>query len=327
MGSDFYRNKRVLVTGGTGLVGRALVEQLLSGRAKVRVVSLDDGSSLPEEVEFVRLDLMREENCLQACEGIEYVFHLACVKGGVGLGESQAVNFLEGNLLMNLQVLRAAHRRGVEKYQYCSSIAVYPDSEIFREGEVWDKPPHPANRFASWGKRIAELQCEAYLEQHGYKTSIVRLANIYGPYDNFDSVSAMVVPALIRRVFEGEDPLRVWGDGNQIRDFLYVKDCARGMLLAMEKYYECDPLNLGSGVGTSIRELVERILRYAPHKPRVEWDTRKPVGNRIRLMDMTKTREKIGFYPEISLDQGVKETMEWYLAHKTDHSKMTTLSR
>ena len=323
--NNFYSDKKVLVTGGTGLLGMALVELLLQKGAKVRVVSLDPSELLSPAVEFFNLDLLEWENCLKACDGVDYAFQLACVKGGVGLRESRAVNFLEGNALVNLQMLRAAHQSGVRKYMYCSSIAVYPDAEIFREDEVWDKPPHPSNKYASWGKRIGELQCEAYLEQYGYKTSILRPANIYGPFDNFDSLSAMVVPALIARIANGEDPLVVWGDGNQVRDFLYVKDCVRGMTEALEKYYECDPLNLGSGVPTTIREVVETILKYTPSQPKVVWDTSRPIGNRIRLMDMTKARLKLGFKPAYSLDRGIKETVEWYLAHKDFQAKKVSL--
>lgn len=324
--NPFYQGKKVLVTGGTGLLGTALVDLLVKEGAKVRVVSLDDGSTLPEAVEFFRLNLTFWEACLKACEGIDYVFHLACVKGGVGLGQSRAVDFLEGNALVSFHMLKAARESGVTKYLHSSSIAVYPDSEIFREDEVWDKPPHPSNRFASWGKRIAELQCEAYLEQFGYQTCIVRPANIYGPNDNFDPVTGMAVPALIHRVLSGEDPLVVWGDGSQVRDFIYVKDCARGLLVTMEHYYKCDPLNLGTGRGTTLREVVEAILRHAPTKPRVEWDTRKPIGNRIRLMDMSKTRSKIGFETEYSLDRGIRETVEWYLAHKMEKSFRISIS-
>lgn len=317
MENNFYSGKKVLVTGGTGLVGMALVELLIEHGAKVKVVSLDSDHSLPKNVEFIRMNLLEWEACLAACRYSDYVFQLACTKGGVGQAGSQAADFLEGNLLVNLHMLKAARECGVKKYLYCSSIAVYPDGEIFQEDKVWDKPPHPSNnRYASWGKRISELQCEAYSEQYGYKTAIVRPANIYGPHDNFNPATGMVVPALISRICQGEDPLRVWGDGSQIRDFLYVKDCARGLMRVMEKYYECDPLNLGSGVGTSIRKLVETILKHVPQAPRVEWDRTKPIGNQIRLMDMTKMREKTGFRPEFSLDQGIQATVDWYLAHK-----------
>lgn len=327
MESHFYSGKKVLVAGGTGLIGTALVGLLLQRGAKVRVVALGSSASLPEGVEFLRLDLRRWEACLEACGGMEYVFQLACLKGSAGMADSHAVDFLEGTELLNLHTLKAARDCGVGKYLYCSSIGVYPDAEIFRENEVWDRPPHPWNKYANWGKRIGELQCEAYLEQYGYKTCIVRPANIYGPHDDFDPATAMAIPALIGKACRGEDPLVVWGDGSQVRDFLYVKDCARGLLMSMEKYYECDPLNLGSGTGISISEVVETILKYAPHSPRVKWDTTRPVGNRVRLMDMTKTRTKLGFYPEYSLDQGIKETMEWFLTHEIDPSKSVKLQR
>lgn len=317
MENPFYSKKKVLVTGGTGLVGRALVDLLLKEGAKVRVVSLGSSFPLPEGVEFLKADLSYWESSLQACQGMDYVFQLACAKGSAGFAKTQAAHFLEGNLLVNLHMLKAAHQSGVQRYLYCSSVAVYPDVEIFREDEVWERPPHPSNnRYASWGKRISELQCEAYGEQYGYQTCITRLANIYGPYDNFDPQTAMVIGALISRVCQGEDPLVVWGDGSQIRDFLYVKDCARGMLMAMEKYYQSDPLNLGSGIPVSIRKVVATILKYTPKTPRVEWDTAKPIGNKIRLMDMTKSRQKLGFRPEFSLEEGVKETVEWYLANQ-----------
>ncbi len=323
--SPFYSGKKVLVTGGTGLVGMALVDQLLKKGAQVRVVSLDASDFLSPDVEYLKLDLTQRENCLKVCNGMNYTFQLACVKGGVGLGESRAVNFLEGNALVNLLMLKAAHESDVEKYMYSSSIAVYPDAEIFREDEVWQTPPHPSNKYASWGKRFGELQCEAYLEQYGYKTSIVRPANIYGAFDNFDPASAMVIPALIQRICTGEDPLVVWGDGGQVRDFLYVKDCAHGMLLALENYYECDPLNLGSGIPTSIRQIVETLLKYTPQKPKVVWDTSRPTGNQVRLMDMSKTRKKLNFKPEYSLDQGIRETVEWYLANKNFQAKKQSL--
>lgn len=302
------------------MLGMAVVELLLRQQAAVRVASLDDPRHLPGDVEFFKLDLTRWDPCLQACRDMDYVFHLAGIKGGVGVGRSQGAYFLEVNALMNLHMLKAARECGVEKYLFTSSIGVYPDAEIFREDEVWDKPPHPSDKYGAWGKRLGELQCEAYLEQFNYRTCIVRPATIYGPYDNFDPTTAMVIPALTSRLCSGEDPLLVWGDGTQIRDFIYSKDCARGMLMVMEKYYECDPINLGTGVGVSIREIVEALCRYVPHVPKVEWGMSQPVGNKIRLMDITKAQQKISFYPQYSLDEGIKETVRWYLAHKNHQS-------
>ncbi len=318
MEQQFFSKKRVLVTGGTGMLGMALIQLLREYGAVVRVVSMDDPTHLPEEIEFQKSDLTQWESCRKACQGMDYVFHLAGVKGGVGIGQSQAARFLEVNTLINLHMLKAARESGVQKYLFTSSVGVYPDAEIFRENEVWDKPPHPSDQYGAWSKRIGELQCEASLEQFGYKTCIVRPSAIYGPYDNFNPKTAMVISALMSRVVSGENPLVVWGDGSQVRDFIYSKDCARGMILSMVKYHEPDPVNLGSGKGVTIREVVETILKSAPQQPRVVWDKAKPTGNRIRLMDMTKAHQKLGFKCEYSLERGIKETMEWYLKNR-DH--------
>lgn len=316
--TNWFQDKRVLITGGTGMIGMALSELLLARRAKVRVSSLDRDPVLAPGVEFRQLDLTTWEACVEACSGMDYVFHLAGIKGGVGIGRTQGARFLEGNAFINLHMLKAARECGAKKYLFTSTIGVYPDGEIFREQDVWDRPPHPSDWYGAWAKRFGELQCEASLEQYGFESVIVRPANVYGPYDNFNPKTAMAVCALIARVLEGEDPLVVWGDGTPVRDFIYSKDCARGMMLAMEYAKPCDPVNLGSGTGVSIRDLVQTICKYAPRAPKVEWDASRPKGISKRLMDMTKAREVLGFEPQYSLDQGIRETMEWYQAHR-DH--------
>lgn len=321
MQTDFFKNKKVLITGGTGMIGIALLELLLPRGAKVRVASLDKDPELPAGVEFMKLDLMQAEACTQACAGMDYVFHLAGIKGGVGIGRSQGAKFLEGNAFINMHMLKAARENNVKRYLFTSTIGVYPDAEIFREDEVWQKPPHPSDWYGAWAKRFGELQCEAYLEQYQFESVIVRPANVYGPCDNFNPKTAMVVGALIARVFQGEDPLVVWGDGTPVRDFIYSKDCARGMMLALEHAKPCDPINLGSGVGVSIKELVQTISKYAPKVLKIEWDTSKPAGNKKRLMDISKAKQEIGFEPQYSLDQGVRETMEWFRTHGAHQAK------
>ncbi len=321
MTQNLFENKKVLITGGSGMIGMALSELLIPKGAKIRVASLDREPILAPGVEFLSLDLTKSEACLEACQGMDFVFHLAGIKGGVGIGRSQGARFLEGNAFINMHMLKAARECAVKRYLFTSTIGVYPDGEIFRENEVWDKPPHPSDWYGAWAKRFGELQCEAYLEQYGFESVIVRPANVYGPYDNFNPKTAMVVGALIARVFEGEDPLVVWGDGTPIRDFIYSKDCARGMVLAMEHAKPCDPINLGSGIGVSIKELVEAICKYAPRAPRLEWDTSRPAGNRKRLMDITKARAQIGFEPKYSLEAGVQETMDWYKTHRNHQAR------
>lgn len=321
MNDKMYDGKKVLITGGTGMIGMALADLLIERGARVRIVSLDKDPELPEGVEFLRLDLTKWEECQKACAGMDYVYHLAGIKGGVGIGRSQGALFLEGNSFINLHMIKAARESGAKKYLFTSSIGVYPDGELFLEDEVWAKPPHPADWYGAWAKRFGELQCEAYLEQYGFESVIVRPANVYGPYDNFNPKTAMVVGALIARAAGGEDPLVVWGDGSPVRDFIYSKDCAYGMLLAMEKAKPCRPINLGSGVGVSVRELVETICRYLPKAPRVEWDTSKPAGNKVRLMDLSRARSEIGFEPRYSIDDGVRETLAWYLSHRENQAK------
>ncbi len=315
MKDSFYSGKQILVTGGTGMIGAPLVKLLRERNAGVRVASLDEPVNLPQDVTFLQLDLTQEEACRQACRGMDYVFHLAGIKGGVGIGRSQAAKFFEGNALINLQMLRAARESGVQKYLFTSTIGVYPDVPLFKEDEVWDKPPHPSDWYGAWSKRFGELQCEAYREQYGFSSVIVRPANVYGPYDNFNPETAMVIPALIARAGRGENPLIVWGDGSPVRDFIYSEDCALGMVLALEKAGDSGPINLGSGVGVSIKEVAEAISRYAPSKPKIQWDTSKPAGNQTRLMDVSKARKVLGFTPRFTFEKGMEATMAWYRAN------------
>ncbi len=309
-----YSGKRVMVTGGTGMIGAEVVRMLLDRGASVRVASLDDPSRAGRDVEFLRGNLMEWEFCKKAVAGMDHVFHLAGIKGSVGIGSTKAASFLVPHLLMNTLVMEAARQAGVERYLFTSSIAVYHPVDLFVEDRAWDGPPHPTDKYAAWAKRMGELQAEAYKVEYGWdRVAIVRPANVYGPLDNFDPRTAMVVPALIARVAAGEDPLVVWGDGSAVRDFIFARDCAEGMLLAAEKGASCTPINLGSGRGASIREVVDAILACFPKPARVEWDTSRPGGQPVRLMDMTRAREMLGFTARTSLAEGIRQTVDWYL--------------
>ncbi len=311
----FYRGKRVLVTGGTGLIGRPLVELLLEAGAAVRVVSLDDPARAPEGCEFVCADLTYLDRCLEVCADIDIVFHLAGVKGSPAMTARRPASFFVPTLMFSLNMMEAARRRGVQRYLFTSSIGVYAPAEVFREDDVWSTFPSPNDRFAGWAKRMGELQAEAYRIEHGWdRVSIVRPANVYGPHDNFDPDNAMVVPSLIRRAVEGEDPLVVWGDGSPVRDFIHARDVARGMMLVVERGVS-QPVNLGSGRGVSIRDLVDFILDALPRRPAVAWDKSKPSGDRMRVMDVSRARA-LGFTPEIAIADGIRETVEWYRRHR-----------
>jgi len=306
-----FKDKNVLVAGGTGMIGIPLVEMLIQEGARVRIASLDDGSRAHPQSQFLKTDLRSFENCLKACEGMDQVFNLLCIKGSPATCATKPASLLTPMLVFNTNLLEAARQSGVKGYLYTSSIGVYSPAPVFYEDEVWKTLPSPHDRFAGWAKRMGELQVEAFKIEYGWKNlTVARVCNVYGPYDNFDRENAMVVPSLIRRAVEGENPFRVWGDGSPERDFLHAKDAARGILLAAQKG-EGMVLNIGSGKGLSIRKLVDTILSGLSKKPNIIFDVSKPAGDKIRIMNIDRARS-IGFEPQISIEEGVKETMVWY---------------
>ncbi len=319
---NFYKNRKILVTGGTGLIGRPLVEMLVELEAKVSVVSLDDPKLAPKGVKFIRADLREFNNCMEACKNQEIVFQLAGIKGSPLLNQKQPASFFVPTITFNTNMMEAARKQGVSRYLYTSSVGVYAPAEVFYEDDVWKTFPSENDRFAGWAKRMGELQAESYKIEYGWdKISIVRPANVYGPYDNFDPQTAMVIPSLIHHALSGENPLTVWGDGSPIRDFIYSKDVALGMLLAVEKGIN-QPINLGSGSGVTIRQIAEVIAKNAPNGPlEIVWDKNKPKGDAKRLMDITRAKKLLDFEPKYSLEDGVKETIDWYIKNKDNLNK------
>lgn len=314
---NFFKNKRVLVTGGTGLVGRPLVEMLIEEGAKVMVVSLDDPSKAPQGVKFIKADLRELSNCLEVCKNKDIVFHLAGIKGSPLLNQKQPASFFVPTITFNTNMMEAARRQGVSRFLYTSSVGVYAQAEVFHEDDVWKTFPSENDKFAGWAKRMGELQAESYMIEYGWDNiAIVRPANVYGPFDNFDPKTAMVIPSLINRAMSGENPLTVWGDGSPIRDFIYSKDVALGMLLAVEKGANV-PINLGSGTGITIKKLAETIAKNIPNGPvKIIWDKSKPKGDAKRLMDTKRAEKLLGFKPKYSLEDGIKETIKWYIKNK-----------
>ena len=314
--NNFYKNKKVLVTGGTGLIGRQLVDILLSYGSKVSVVSLDAPKNLDKKVKFIKKDLRIFDNCLKVCKGVDFVFHLAGVKGSPDMTLKKPASFMIPTLLFSINMMEAARRQKVKRYLFTSSIGVYANNKILKESDVWKTFPSDKDYIPGWTKRICELQAEALKIQYNFKNvSIVRPANVYGPYDNFDENNAMVIPSLINRALRSKKNLKVWGDGSAIRDFIYSSDVAKGMIIAVYKGIN-KPINLGSGKGVSIKTIAELISKLVPNGPlKIIWDKSKPSGDKIRLMD-TSNAKKIGFKTEVDILKGISNTINWYINSK-----------
>jgi GDP-L-fucose synthase len=322
--TDRLAGRKAIVTGGTGMIGREVVRLLCDAGAEVTSVSLDRIEVHPE-AKHVYGDLSDLGFCLDITRGINYVFHVAGIKGSVVVTKEKPASFFVPLLMMNTNMLEAARRNKASKVLYTSSIGAYQSAEIFREADNdFSKPP--MDMFPGWAKRMAELQVEAYRIQYGLDNfSIVRPSNIYGPGDNFDEANAMVIPTLMARVKRGDKPVLIWGDGSAVRDFLHATDCARGMILACLRGTDSKPINLGCGYGITIREMVETLQKVTPFE--TFFDTSKPSGFPMRVMDGTRAKEMIGFEPQVSLFEGLKATWEWFLSHGDEHEKKVNYFR
>jgi len=303
-----FNNKKVLVTGGSGMIGRQLVKLLQKESADVYVADLNKPRNM-KDITFKKADLTNYQSCLSLCDGMDYVFNLVGIKASPKIIKEQPATIFTPMLQFNTNMMAAAMENDIEWYLYTSSVGVYGKAEIFKEDDVWKKFPSKNDWYGGWSKRMGEVQAEAYAIQNGKSNvSIVRPANVYGPYDNFDTNNAMVIPSLIRKAHENEF-LSVWGDGSPIRDFIYSEDVARGML-HMVKNKVTEPVNLGSGTGITIKELAETVASELGRE--IKWDTDKPMGDKIRLFD-TSRAESYGFKPSVSLKDGISKTVRWFL--------------
>lgn len=292
------------------MIGRYLVKRLLENGEDVVVASLDNEELCPKGAEFKRLDLRYLENCIEVCNDIDTVYHLAGVKGSPQMCREKPASFFVPTIMFNTNMLEAARRCGVKRFLLTSSVGVYSPAEVFEEDDVWKTFPSENDRFAGWAKRMGELQIDAFRKQYGDTSySIVRPGNVYGRFDNFDKNNAMVIPSLIKRLSEGETPLKVWGDGKPVRDFVHAEDVASAMVFCVEKGIE-EPVNIASGIPVSIHDLVKVLCKNWDNAS-FTFNNEGVTGDSVRLMSIDRIRS-YGWEPSVGLEEGLKDTIEWF---------------
>jgi GDP-L-fucose synthase len=303
--------KRVLVTGGAGFLGTEVVRQLEArGCREVFVPRRRD-------YDLVEGDAVRS---LYRDVRPEVVLHLAAVVGGIGANRENPARFFYENLMMGVQLLHEGWRHGVEKVVTVGTICAYPEHTPvpFCEDALWNGYPEPTNAPYGLAKKMLLVQGQAYREQYGLNAVYVLPVNLYGPGDNFELATSHVIPALIRKLVEareaGRDEVVVWGDGSPSREFLHVRDAARGVVLAAERYDGPLPINLGTGGEITIRALTDKLVALCRFAGRLRWDTSQPNGQARRRLDVSRARELLGFEAEIDFDEGLRETIAWYEA-------------
>lgn len=315
MASSIFKNKKILVAGGTGMVGQQLIPKLIAEGGKVYVVSMDSKYLVPKKVKrFFRLNMININNCLKVTKGMDIVFNLLGVTGSPLINDTKPGSFMMSNLYCAINLLYAAEKNKIKRYLYTSTYGVYGKASLMKENSVWKTFPSDHDKYAGWAKRIGELQIEAYKKEFNFKSlHVVRPANIYGPFVNFNPKNSMVVASLIRRIVGGENPVKVWGDGSNIRDFIHSEDVAEALIQVMKKNIQV-PINIGSGKGLSIKDLILNILKCKniTNKPNVIFDKSKASGDKKRILD-TKLAKKNKIFPKKNIKDGLEETIEWYL--------------
>jgi GDP-L-fucose synthase len=312
------KDKKVLVTGGTGFVGLNLINRLLPLGADVRAtIHRKDPVIHDKRIEYIRCDLTKMEDCRRAADGIDYVFMCAANTSGAATIEATPLVHVTPNIVMNSQMLEATYFARVKKFLWLSSTTGYPVSgdKPVTEEEMLNGDPYDKYFFVGWMKRYTEVLCRMYSEKlkNPMTTVVLRPTNIYGEYDDFEFATSHVLPALIRKVVERHDPIEVWGTGEDVRDLIYVDDLIDAMLLAMERIESYNPINIGFGKGYAVKDILQMILEVDGYTgARVKFDPSKPSMIPIRLIDTTKAETILGFKAKTELREGIRRTIDWY---------------
>jgi len=308
---NFWIRKKVLVTGGNGFLGSHLVGNLKNLGADVFAPGSKD------------FDLRVRKNCREIVKNQEIVIHLAAKVGGIGFNREHAGEMYFDNIMMGAMLMEEARLAQVKKFVALGTICAYPKFTPvpFKEEKLWDGYPEETNAPYGLAKKMLLIQSQAYRQQYGFNSIFLLPVNLYGPGDNFDPASSHVIPALIKKVFDAkknrENAITVWGTGRPTREFLYVKDAARGIILAGEKYDKSEPVNLGAGFEISIKKLAEKICNISGFKGKIIWDKSKPDGQPRRMLDVSRAEKEFGFKAKTSFEEGLKKTIKWYQINET----------
>ncbi len=306
---SFWSTKRVLITGGAGFLGSFVVEKLRQRGCKDILVPRRKDYDLVEMEAVKRIYKDTQPNM---------VIHLAARVGGIGANQANPGKFFYDNLMMGAQLMEVGRQAGVEKFVTISTICAYPKFTPvpFKEEDLWNGYPEETNAPYGLAKKMLLVQSQAYRQQYGFNSIVLFPVNLYGPRDNFDLQTSHVIPALIRKCLEAKRSdapnIEVWGDGSPTREFLYVEDAAEGICLAAERYDSSEPVNLGSGMEISIKDLVHTSKRMIGFTGEIIWDTTKPNGQPRRSLDTSRAEKHFGFRAKTSFEEGLRRTIEWY---------------
>ena len=309
-----FKNRNVLVTGGTGLVGRELVERLRKQGANVHSVSLDENNFDPKwRIHYVKKDLRIQQHAMEVCKDMDYVFHIAGIKGSPIVMKTFQYQVFHDFIRMNTNMIDAIYKTPSVKWGlYCSTIGTYGPARTFKEDDLWKKNPSKNDWYAGWAKRMGEVQINAYDEQYGDpKMSIIKPANIYGKFDNFDLRTSTLIPSLTRKVAEAKESVEIWGKGTAGRDIVHARDVAAAAAFAVENKIT-KPLNVGHGKTFTIKEVIETLVKVSGKDLKIIHDLTKPTGDQYRVPN-TDRLNKYGFKPNVKLEDGLRETYEWYV--------------
>ncbi len=306
---SFWKGKHVSVTGGDGFLGRHLIRMLKEKGAIPYVVKIED------------YDLTKYEDCdrlVSQKPKADIIIHLAAVVGGIGINKDNPGKFFYDNLMMGVQLVETSRLAEIPKVVLIGTICAYPKftNVPFKEEDIWDGYPEETNAPYGLAKKMLLVQSQAYRQQYGFNSIYLLPVNMYGPGDNFDLYSSHVIPALIRKCVEAvqnnKDYIEVWGTGKASREFLYVEDAARGIMLAAENYNSSEPVNLGAGFEITIKELVHKIAKLTGFKGEIRWDSSKPDGQPRRSLDVSRAKKAFGYQAKVNFDEGLKNTIDWF---------------